>query len=153
MMFSNFRSNWELSSSSQKLVSDDDHSLSEQDLQEFSQQVPPNATPEEVNNAFLITSSDESLNSPHKGETRTTNDKKINGLFQSENYPRDTLASNNSLERPIPLPRKRQSTRDESRETTSSRVSSPDSVMTAIEAASPVRSHKSSSSDQVSHRY
>ena len=153
MSLFNFRTKWKLSSSSQKLVSEDDHSSSELDVEEHSIEIPSNATPEEVKTATQYSSSDESFTSYQQGQALTSGHKNINSLMQSKSYSIETPTSNNSPVRPIPLPRRQQSTQDGSRETTPSRVSSQDSVMTAIEAGSPAKSCKSSSSDQTFHRY
>ncbi|KAK3916070.1 Jouberin, partial [Frankliniella fusca] len=128
------RSKKKLSTSTQKLVTEDDHSTSsELDWPDNQNENSVNTSLEEVKDFTPISSSDEH-NIPENSEDGNPPKTKV------------LIHSHSSLtERANSTPKKRDTfsitpSRDESREsreTTSSRVSSPDSVMTAIEAASP----------------
>ncbi|XP_034234525.1 jouberin-like [Thrips palmi] len=142
------RSKKKLSSSTQMLVSEEDClSSSEMDVQEYSPKMLASPTLEQVRDFTSVSSSDELTLSPKRSASKI-NDEEVEIPSIDPVTELDILET--PPKRPAPMPRKRHSTRDESRETTSSRVSSSDSVMTAIEASSPNRSIKLSSPENES---
>lgn len=120
------------------LVSEEDFlSSSEMDVPKYSPKVLTSSTLEEVRDFTSVSSSDELMLSPERSVSKTYDSEvEVPSIDSVAEF--DIL--NTPPKRPAPLPQKRTSTRAESRETTSSRVSSSDSVMTAIEASSLNRS-------------
>lgn len=140
-----FRSSKKLSSSTQMLVTDDHHTTSSSDPDDFGGQSHKHRdSMKQVRDVISMASPDE-LPTSHTGEDITLTSSPVTKAMVHSVVDSDVMSK--SHKRPLPVLPKRQSTRDESRETTSSRVSSPDSVMTAIEAGSPNRNANSSSSE------
>ncbi|KAE8739066.1 hypothetical protein FOCC_FOCC015445 [Frankliniella occidentalis] len=141
------RSKKNLSTSTQKLVTEDDQSASSEQDEPNQQNETSFDSSEEAKDYSPVSRLDK-LQIADKSETGNLSKTKV--LVHSNNVMLDTAST--SPKKLNNIFYKRSSTRDESREsrdTTSSRVSSPDSVMTAIEAASPSKSIPSTSPEML----